>query len=194
MWDIPAADDIITLSPEWLKVPSACNLDFDLLEHIVRRFRGDIHVSLGMTTRTETEAVVRHLDTLGALPRTVLYACTSNYPVEHADVCLSEIAWLRERYGRAIKAVGFSGHHHGIALDMAAVALGAEYIERHFTLNRTWRGTDHAASLEPGGFRRLIRDVGAVSAGMGRKPADGLLACEQDQREKLKRGGIPCHA
>jgi N-acetylneuraminate synthase len=160
VWDIPAARDIISLSPRWIKVPSARNTDWDLLTVLYKEYAGDVHISVGMITR--------------------------QYPVPPGDVCLREVEWLRERYGALIKAVGFSGHHNGIAIDAAACALGAEYIERHYTLNRTWRGTDHSASLEPDGVRKLLRDVGVVTAALTRKPSGGLLDIERPQREKLK--------
>ena len=79
----------------------------------------------------------------------------------------------------------FSGHHLGIAIDVAAYTLGATWIERHFTLDRTWKGTDHAASLEPDGLRRVVRDLNATYKSMGRKEG-GLLDIEIEQREKLK--------
>ena len=65
------------------------------------------------------------------LDRVVLYACTSGYPVPHKDVCLLEITRLKEEFGKRVEAIGFSGHHLGIAVDMAAITLGAEWIERH---------------------------------------------------------------
>ena len=93
----------------------------------------------------------------------VIYDCTSGYPVPFEDICLLEITRLRELYADRVKSIGFSGHHLGIAVDSAAVALGAEWIERHYTLDRTWKGTDHAASLEPDGVRKLARDCRAVA-------------------------------
>ena len=88
-------------------------------------------------------------------------------------------------YKNKIKAVGFSGHHNGIAIDMAAVALGAEWIERHFTLDRTWKGTDHAASLEPDGMRKLIRNTDEVLDSLQFKSGK-ILDIEKAQRVKLK--------
>jgi N-acetylneuraminate synthase len=88
-------------------------------------------------------------------------------------------------YKNKIKAVGFSGHHNGIAIDMAAVALGAEWIERHFTLDRTWKGTDHAASLEPDGMRKLIRNTNEVLDSLLFKNGK-ILDIEKAQRIKLK--------
>ena len=117
----------------------------------------------------------------------MLYSCTSGYPVDFEDVCLLEITRLRERFGNIVKDIGFSGHHNGIAIDTVAYALGANYVERHFTLNRTWKGTDHAASLEPDGMRRLVRDLKATHLAL-RYKAQQVLPVEEVQRKKLKRG------
>lgn len=86
-----------------------------------------------------------------------------------------------------MKAIGFSGHHLGIAVDVAAFALGAEWSERHFTKDRTWKGTDHAASLEPVGLGKLCRDLKAVYSAMSNKVED-VLPIEKAQRAKLKWG------
>ncbi len=83
-------------------------------------------------------------------------------------------------------AIGFSGHHKGIAIDMAALTLGAQYFERHFTLDRTYKGTDHSASLEPDGLRRLNRDLQSVSLTL--KNWNGSFSkTEKNQRNKLKK-------
>lgn len=187
VWDLQAAQDIIRLDPEWIKVPSACNLDLKLLGLLATEYSGDLHVSLGMTTRAEVEQIVRFLYGISheVLQRTVLYACTSGYPVPFEDVRLEEIGWLEDRFGHRIRGIGFSGHHHGYDVDMAAAAMGVDFIERHFTLDRTWKGTDHSASLEPDGLRKLIRGVAAVSTAMGVKD-DGILPIEVPQRQKLK--------
>jgi sialic acid synthase SpsE len=84
-----------------------------------------------------------------------------------------------------VKGIGFSGHHNGIAIDVAAYTLGANYVERHYTLNRTWKGTDHAASLEPDGMRRLKRDLEGTYKALHYK-SEEILPIEQVQREKLK--------
>ena len=116
----------------------------------------------------------------------MLYACTSGYPVPAEDVCLLEIKRLKETYGKDIKGIGFSGHHLGIAIDIGALTLGAKYFERHFTLDRTWKGTDHAASLEPDGLRKLARDLRTVDKALAFKPNE-ILDVEIPQRQKLKR-------
>lgn len=84
-----------------------------------------------------------------------------------------------------MKKIGFSGHHLGIAVDVAAYTLGASVIERHYTLDRTWKGTDHAASLEPDGVRKLVRNLNAVYDSLTYK-SEEILPIEQVQREKLK--------
>lgn len=184
VWDWQAAEDVCAVGGEWVKIPSARNTDFVLIEKVLREWRGDVHISLGMATVAEQRRLVDHLVKLGESKRVVLYACTSGYPVDFSDVRLGEIERLRAEFGPMVKSIGFSGHHHGIAVDMAAASMGVSHIERHFTLNRTWRGTDHAASLEPDGLRKLIRDVGAVTAALGVK-GDGLLDVEVPTREKL---------
>ncbi len=186
VWDPTSARQAVELSPHHIKVPSACNLDLRILEHLATGFAGEIHISLGMTTPEEEDAIVRFLERQGAADRVVLYACTSGYPVPFEQVCLLEIARLKHAYGDRVKAIGFSGHHLGIAVDVAAVTLGASWLERHFTLDRTWKGTDHAASLEPDGFRRLVRDVGAVSRALTARDR-AILEVEEAQRRKLKR-------
>ena len=81
--------------------------------------------------------------------------------------------------------VGFSGHHRGIAIDIAAFTLGANYIERHFTLDRTWKGTDHSASLEPDGIRKLKRNLEETFHSLKYK-TNPILKVEKPSRKKLK--------
>ncbi|MET0658155.1 MAG: N-acetylneuraminate synthase family protein [Steroidobacteraceae bacterium] len=186
VWDMTSAREMAALRPRMLKVPSACNLHFEMLELLAHDYDGEIHISLGMTTPAEQEQIVSLVEHLEVQDRVVLYACTSGYPVPFEQVHLLEVTRLRERYGDRVKAIGFSGHHLGIAVDVAAVALGATWLERHFTLDRTWKGTDHAASLEPDGLRKLVRDVRAVSTALTYKPT-GIVDIEIPQRAKLKR-------
>ncbi|CAN5302159.1 N-acetylneuraminate synthase family protein [soil metagenome] len=186
VWDMTSAREMAALGPMMLKVPSACNLHFEMLELLARDYDGDIHLSVGMTTHEEQEQIVALFERLGVQDRVVLYACTSGYPVPFDQVCLLEITRLKALYGKRVKEIGFSGHHLGIAADAAAIALGATWVERHFTLDRTWKGTDHAASLEPDGLRKLVRDVAAVAAALTYKPTE-IVDIEVPQRAKLKR-------
>lgn len=185
VWDVTSAKEIVTLRPKMIKVPSACNLNMSLLEYLCDYFEGEIHLSFGMTTREEEELIVSFFERKNRARDLVVYSCTSGYPVPFEDVCLLEISRLKESYSTRVKSIGFSGHHLGIALDSAAVALGAEWIERHFTLDRTWKGTDHAASLEPDGIRKLARDCRAVAKALTFKRKE-ILDIEEEQRKKLK--------
>ncbi|TWU21219.1 N,N'-diacetyllegionaminic acid synthase [Novipirellula galeiformis] len=186
VWDMTSAREITALNPCLIKIPSACNLCFDMLSYLCENYDGEIHLSFGMTSRSEEHEIVEFFESKQASKRLVLYSCTSGYPVTFEDICLYEISRLRAEFGDRVKAIGFSGHHLGVAADVAAMTLGAQWIERHFTLDRTWKGTDHAASLEPDGMRRLVRDVRNVSKALAYKQ-DELLECEQEQRVKLKR-------
>jgi N-acetylneuraminate synthase len=94
---------------------------------------------------------------------------------------------LHAKYKDRVKALGFSGHHLGIAVDIAAYAMGATWVERHFTKDRTWKGTDHAASLEPAGLEKLCRDLQAAYKCMTYKEEE-ILPIEKEQRAKLKWG------
>lgn len=189
VWDLTSVREICGLKPRLIKVPSACNLNRPLLSYLCDEFGGEIHLSFGMTSREEEERIVRFFEERGRNKDLVVYDCTSGYPVPFDDICLLEICRLRELYGGRVKAIGFSGHHLGIAVDSAAVALGAEWIERHFTLDRTWKGTDHAASLEPDGVRKLARDCRAVARALTYKKED-ILDIEKEQRNKLKKNQV----
>ena len=186
VWDEESAKEIISLQPDFIKVPSACNNNYNLLRLLRDDYEGEVHISTGMTTLGEIEEVIKYFEeSKEAAKRIVLYSCTSGYPVPFEDICLLEITRLLERYSKRVKSIGFSGHHLGIAVDIAAFVLGAEWIERHFTLDRTWKGTDHAASLEPAGLGKLTRDLAAVNIALTYKSKE-ILDIEEVQRKKLK--------
>jgi sialic acid synthase len=181
-WDANSARDALELGCDLVKVPSACVTDTELLA-VLDNSRVSVIASVGMSTLEEIDALVGSLQKAREL---YLLQCTSTYPCEFKDVNLTVIPNLKERYRGKVKGVGFSGHHLGIALDIAAVAMGAAVIERHFTLDRTSKGTDHAASLEPEGMRRLVRDIRAFeqARGSGEKKR---LDCEKSAWEKLRK-------
>ncbi|WP_431471352.1 N-acetylneuraminate synthase family protein [Nonlabens sp. SCSIO 43208] len=185
VWDTSSAQEIASLNPEFIKIPSACNNHFEMLEWLCDHYKGEIHCSTGMTTPDEIEQLVQFFERKGRAQDLVLYNCTSGYPVPFEDICLLDIITLREKYQSRIKQIGFSGHHLGIAADVAAYTLGAPIVERHYTLDRTWKGTDHSASLEPNGLRKLARDLRAVHRALTHKSQD-ILPIEQVQRDKLK--------
>jgi sialic acid synthase SpsE len=160
-WDRGSADLLDALDTPAIKTPSAVLTDLDLLEYIARKGRPMI-VSTGMSTLDEVDQavdrIVRHTHDL------ILLQCTSAYPSEFVDVNLRVMDTYRQRYG---VLVGFSGHERGICVTEAAAALGACVVERHFTKDRTLPGPDHAASLEPQGLEKLVRDIREIEAAMG---------------------------
>ncbi len=189
VWDLTSAKEITTLQPKLIKIPSAINLNKPVLQYLCDNYSGEIHISFGMTTKEEEEEIVRFFEDNNRAKDLVIYSCTSGYPVPFEDICLLEITRLKNAFEKRVKAIGFSGHHLGIAVDSAAVALGAEYVERHYTLDRTWKGTDHAASLEPDGVRKLARDCRAVYKALTYKMED-ILDIEKVQRNKLKKNSV----
>lgn len=186
VFDFDSAREILSLKPKMIKISSANNNDYELLKYIDENFDGEIHVSLGMTTKEEEskifDSIVKNRKNM------VFYACTSAYPVADEDVCLLEIKRLKEVYGDEIKAVGFSGHHIGNVHDISAVTLGAEYIERHYTLDKNSKGTDHFFSLVPSEFLELSKAVRSVEKGLCYKQSD-ILDSESDIRRRLKFKG-----
>ncbi len=185
VWDLTSAKEIASLNPEYIKIPSACNTHFEMLQWLCDNYDGEIQLSLGMTSHEEEEQIVQLFEKNGRAKDLVLFCCTSGYPVPYKDVCLLEITRLQETYENRVKAIGFSGHHLDIAVDVAAYTLGANIIERHFTLDHTWKGTDHAASLEPDELKQLVQDLNDVHDALTYKDTD-ILPIEQVQRDKLK--------
>ena len=185
VWDLTSAKEIAGLQPEFIKIPSACNTHYKMLQWLCDNYQGEIQLSFGMTTHEEEETIVELFEHNGRAKDLVLFNCTSGYPVPFKDVCLLEISRMKEKYEGRVKKIGFSGHHLGIAVDIAAYTLGAEVFERHYTLDRTWKGTDHAASLEPDGIRKLVRNLNAAHEALTYK-SEEILPIEMVQKDKLK--------
>ena len=188
VWDLTSAKEIASLKPQFIKIPSACNNHFAMLQWLCDYYEGEIQLSFGMTTHAEEEAIVDLFVKNGRNKDLVLFSCTSGYPVPYKDVCLLELSRLIDTFGNTVKKVGFSGHHINTAIDIAAYTLGAEVIERHFTLDKAWKGTDHAASLEPNELRRLMDELDSVNRALHYKTSE-ILPIEQVQRDKLKYRG-----
>lgn len=186
IWDLTSAKEIASINPEFIKIPSATNLNFEIHDFLCSDYDGQIQISTGMTTKAEVEKIISFYSDRKRAKDLLIYACTSGYPVDFEDVCLLELKNLQEQYENVISGIGFSGHHLGISVDVAAITLGAVWIERHFTKDRTWKGTDHAASLEPDGLRRLVRDLKIAHSSLKTKPKD-ILDVEVEQRKKLKK-------
>jgi len=158
-WDVPSVEFLRQFDTPVYKVASACLTDDELLSAIARTDKPVI-MSTGMSTLDEIDHAVSLLDR----NRLVLGQATSTYPCKPEELNLRAIGALRNRYR---VPVGYSGHETGLQTTVAAVALGAAFIERHITLDRAMWGTDHAASVEPGGLQRLVRDIRIVEASLG---------------------------
>ena len=179
-WDEASVDFIARFQVPCFKVASASLTDDKLLCH-TRKVGKPILLSTGMSTLNEVDHAV---EVLGKQDLVLLHAC-STYPAYYEELNLHVIDVLRERYG---VPVGYSGHETGLASSVAAAVLGSCIIERHITLDRSMWGSDHAASLEPNGITRLIRDIRLIEKSMG----DGVkrvLEREQPIIKKLRRVG-----
>jgi sialic acid synthase SpsE len=179
-WDERSGDFLTELGVPALKTASADLTNLRLLGYLARKGKPML-VSTGMSTLDEVADAVacirRHNDQL------ILLQCTSSYPCSHDEVNLRVMSDYRERFD---VLVGYSGHERGIAVSEAAATLGACVVERHFTLDRTLPGPDHAASLEPLGLQKLVRDIRNIERAMG-SPIKTLMASEVPVRERLAK-------
>ena len=157
-----------------------------MLEILRDNYSGQVQISIGMTTKKEVEDIVMFFEENNqAKSRLLIYSCTSGYPVPPEDVSLLEINWIYEKYGDRVNEIGFSGHHLGINLDIAAYALGAGWIERHFTKDKSWKGTDHKASLDFNELNGLVCALDESYKALCYKTEE-VLPIEKIQRNKLK--------
>ena len=177
-WDVDSVDFIEQFDVCAHKISSACLTDIELLKKI-KSTNKPVLLSTGMSTIDEIDKAV---DILGT-DKLIIYHCTSTYPTSNNEINLNAIPMLKERYNCPI---GFSGHERGIFPSSAAVILGACSVERHITLDRTMWGSDQAASLEPEGLRKLVRDIRNVKDILG----DGIKVVYESElpiRKKLRR-------
>jgi N-acetylneuraminate synthase len=181
VWDLLSAEWWLRgEQPSWIKVPSACITDHAMLTAIAEREVVAV-LSTGMSTPREIDDAVDHW--VAHPERLILLHCVSAYPQQVADVHLRQMQRLAEQY--APIPVGISGHWVGIQIDVIATTLGVRLIERHITLDRSMKGSDHAASLGPDGVRRWVRDVRAVAMSYG-WPRTGVYPIEVEPRRKLR--------
>ncbi len=177
-WDEPSVDFLEEFSPTAHKVASASLTDSALLLKMRQQGR-PIILSTGMSQMEQIQAAVELVGT----DDLILAHCTSAYPCPPAELNLKMIQTLREMYSCPI---GYSGHEVGLPTTVAAVTLGASLIERHITLDRAMWGSDQAASIEPGGLRKLVKYIRVVEEALG----DGVkivYESEQPGLEKLRR-------
>jgi N-acetylneuraminate synthase len=177
-WDEPSLEFIERFDPPCHKVASACLTDRKLLESVAATGR-PIILSTGMSTMEEIRSAVALL----GRDRLLVAHCTSAYPCRNDELNLQMIQTLAAEFD---VPVGYSGHEIGLQATVAAVALGACFVERHITLDRAMWGTDQAASVEPPGLTRLIRDIRVIEQALG----DGVkqvFESELEQKKRLRR-------
>lgn len=183
-WDRSSVDFLEGLGVPAYKVASADFTNIDLIRHIVSKNKPVI-LSTGMSTPQEIESVVNELESLGA--EFALLHCNSTYPAPVKDIHLRCIDSLK-----AYEApVGYSGHERGIAISLAAVAMGACLLERHITLDRNWEGVDHKASLLPDEFRQMVAGAREIELATGEEA--GLRRLSQGEmmnRENLGKSVV----
>lgn len=159
-WDLPSVEFLNDFEVPVHKIASACLTDDDLLR-AVRAYGRTVILSTGMST----SAQIRHaVEVLGS-NNVILCHATSTYPAANDELNLRMIETLATEFPNV--PIGYSGHERGLQTTVAAAALGASFLERHITLDRTMWGSDQAASLEPAGLSRLVRDVRVVEEALG---------------------------
>jgi N,N'-diacetyllegionaminate synthase len=161
-FDAQSADLLATMNVSLYKVPSGEITNLPFLKHLARKGRPLI-LSTGMSTLGEVEEAVNVLKAAGASKLTLLH-CVTEYPAPYAEVNLRAMHTLKSAFGLP---VGYSDHTPGIDIAIAAVALGAEVIEKHLTLDRSLPGPDHAASLEPSELQQMVVAIRHVEAALG---------------------------
>lgn len=181
-WDEASVDFINQFDVPCYKIASACLTDDNLLRYTREKAgKRPILLATGLSTLAEVDHAV---ETLGK-ENLLVFHCVGTYPAHYEELNLRTIQTLRQRYN---VPVGYSGHETGLPSSVAAVVLGANSVERHITLDRSMWGSDHAASLEPNGIHRLLRDIRLVESALG----DGekrILEREVPIMKKLRRVG-----
>ena len=176
VWDEPSVDFMEQFETPAYKVPSASLTDKALLKY-ARTTGKPLIISTGMSTMEE---IARGVDAVG-LDNLIIMHCTSAYPCEPEELNLRMIETLRREFPN--NPIGYSGHEVGLVPSAVAVALGACVVERHFTLDRAMWGGDQAASVEPGGFEKLVKYIRVTEAGLG----DGIKKVYPSEMNSLKK-------
>lgn len=179
-WDEGSVDFIEQFKPSFYKIASASLTDDNLLRHHKKLGR-PLVISTGMS---DLKIIDHAIEVLGKKDLIILH-CTSTYPSQPQELNLRGIETLKKHFGVPI---GYSGHEVGLSTSVAAAVLGACIIERHITLDRSMWGSDQAASVEPQGFKRMVRDIRTIESAMG----DGVIRIYDSERpiiSKLRRVG-----
>ncbi|KAL3996198.1 taste receptor type 1 member 3 [Sarotherodon galilaeus] len=179
-----AVEFLHELDVPFFKVASCDANNFPYLEKTAKKGRPMV-ISTGMqsmeTIRRVYKTVKEHKQNF------TLLQCTSAYPLDPKEVNLSVIKTFQEEFPDV--PIGYSGHEQGIYITVAAVGMGAKVVERHVTLDKTWKGNDHEASLEPSELAELVRAIRLVETAMG-SPVKQMLPCEKTCHDKLGKSVI----
>jgi len=176
VWDEPSVDFMEKFDTPAYKVPSASLTDHNLLKY-VRKTGKPVIISSGMSTM---EQIKRGAEVVGT-DNLVIMHCTSTYPCEPEELNLNMIKTLRNEFPN--NPIGYSGHEVGLVPSAIAVAFGACIVERHLTLDRAMWGSDQAASVEPGGFERLVKYIRVTEASLG----DGVKKVYESEKGSMKK-------
>lgn len=161
-FDVPSADFLAALDVPAYKIASGDIRNLPLLRHVAR-LQKPVVVSTGGASLEDVDRACEAI--LSINPRLCVLQCTATYPTEPEEMNLRVIETMRRRFPSVV--IGLSDHYNGIAMAVVAYMLGARVIEKHFTLNHTWKGTDHALSLEPIGMQKMIRDLHRAHIALG---------------------------
>jgi N-acetylneuraminate synthase len=178
-WDEPSVDFMENFEPVMYKLASASLTDDQLIRKICETGR-PIMISTGMSRVDEIIFAVELIREYGDYPLMIAHS-TSAYPCKPEELNLKMIQTLKDLYPEYI--IGYSGHETGLSPTVSAVALGAEFVERHFTLDRAMWGSDHAASVEPQGFVKLVKDIRDTELGLG----DGIKKVYDSEVGPMKK-------
>ena len=176
VWDEPSVDFLEKFDTPAYKVPSASLTDLPLLKY-VRKTGKPMIISTGMSTMEQIHKAVNVIGT----ENLIIMHCTSTYPCEPEELNLKMIETLRREFPD--HPIGYSGHEVGLVPSAVAVALGASSVERHLTLDRAMWGSDQAASVEPGGFEKLVKYIRVTEAGLG----DGVKKVYESEKGSMKK-------
>lgn len=161
-FDFPSADFLAELDLPAYKIASGDLRNIPLIKHVAS-FKKPVIISIGGGTMEDAQRVYDEIMPVNS--QITFLQCTATYPTDAEDMNMRVITTLRDRFPDVV--VGLSDHYNGIAMSVAAYVLGARIIEKHFTLNHTWKGTDHALSLEPIGMHKMVRDLQRAREAMG---------------------------
>jgi len=179
-FDFESADFLAELDMPAFKIASGDLKNIPLLKHVAKIGKPMIASTGGATM----EDVNRAYDAIMPINESLcILQCTAAYPAEHDILNLNVISTYRKAFPENV--IGLSDHENGIAMAIAAFVLGARIFEKHFTLQHTWKGTDHAFSLEPIGFRKLVRDLKRLPKALG----DGIKSVYEIEKEPIKKMG-----